>query len=116
NGLWSIDPAGGGATTTTSFGLANFVDIPAPGDYDGDGKTDLAVFRPSTGQWFISTGGSTRVVWFGGTNLTDLPVPGDYDGVGYTEPAVFRPATGQWLVLGPNGGHLLGTFGAVNLS
>jgi hypothetical protein len=28
-------------------------DVPAPGDYDGDGIIDLAVFRPSTGQWLV---------------------------------------------------------------
>jgi hypothetical protein len=26
---------------------------PAPADYDGDGKADLAVFRASTGYWYV---------------------------------------------------------------
>jgi len=34
-------------------------DIPTPGDYDGDGRSDLAIFRPSNSTWFVfgSTGG-----------------------------------------------------------
>ena len=40
---------------------------PAPGDYDGDGKTDLCVFRPATGTWFIleSHAAWTTWNWFG---------------------------------------------------
>jgi hypothetical protein len=44
-----------------------------PGDYDGDGKTDPAVYFPTTGQWWIlysSTGYTTNsggVSWGGGS-------------------------------------------------
>ena len=34
-------------------GIPPHNDVPVPGDYDGDGKTDIAVWRPSSGIWWI---------------------------------------------------------------
>jgi hypothetical protein len=33
--------------------LGTATDVPTPADFDGDGKADLAVFRPSEGRWYI---------------------------------------------------------------
>lgn len=70
-------------------------------DYDGDGITDIAVWRPSTGEWIIrnSSDASTRTQVWGGSSFGDIPVPGDYEGDGKADLAVFRPSVGGWYVL-----------------
>jgi len=78
--------------------LAVPVSVPARserGDYNGDGTSEFAVFRPASGLW--AARGVTRA-YFGRPG--DLPVPGDYRGDGTTVPAVFRPASGLWAVRG----------------
>lgn len=62
-------------------------------DFDGDGASDAAIFRPSTGLWTVRN--VTRV-YFGGAN--DIPAPGDYNGDGTTEIAVYKPSSGVWAI------------------
>ncbi|MDP8235631.1 MAG: SBBP repeat-containing protein, partial [Candidatus Erginobacter occultus] len=62
-------------------------------DYNGDGTSDIGIFRESSGLWAIRD--LTRV-YFGQNG--DIPSPGDYDGSGTTEIAVFRPSSGLWAL------------------
>ncbi|WP_117212318.1 VCBS repeat domain-containing M23 family metallopeptidase [Allorhizocola rhizosphaerae] len=75
------------------------------GDRDGDGKTDLVLFRPSEGKWYITASGGApdEVLSFG--RDTDRPVPGDYDGDRKTDLAVFRPSEGKWVILASGSGR-----------
>ncbi|HTY62658.1 MAG TPA: FG-GAP-like repeat-containing protein, partial [Acidobacteriota bacterium] len=77
--------------------------MPSSSDVDGDGKADVAVWRPSNGLWFILPSGSpgTYLVQQWG-QLQDILVPGDYDGDGNADVAVWRPSNGVWFIL-PSG-------------
>ena len=77
-------------------------DLLVPADYDGDRKTDIAIFRPSEGNWYIikSTGGVTVYNWGA---ATDLPVAADYDGDGKNDIAVWRPSEGNWYIVNSSG-------------
>jgi len=63
------------------------------GDYNGDGLTDIAIFRPSSGLWAVRGLGRS---YFGTDG--DCPASGDYDGDGITDIAIYRPSSGLWAV------------------
>ncbi len=65
------------------------------GDYNGDGMSDIAVFRAASGFWAVRD--ITRA-YFGTSG--DIPVSGDYDGDGTTDIGIFRPSNGLWSVRG----------------
>ncbi|HUQ63095.1 MAG TPA: hypothetical protein VM121_05040 [Acidimicrobiales bacterium] len=102
-----LDP--GATYTVTAFTVDQYGNVSNPArlsvvgpplarvnaDFGGNGTTDLSVFRPSNGVWFVQGGITTS--W--GTS-GDIPVPGDYDGNGTTDVAVFRPSNDVWFVNG----------------
>ncbi len=86
-------------------------DKPMRGDFDGDGKSDAAVFHPSDGVWYIrqSSNSQARYDYWG--TATDKFVPNDYDGDGKSDLAVFR--NGVWYIKqSSNGSPLSKSWGA----
>jgi hypothetical protein len=93
NGLWEYKNS-----SIVYWGAESFGDIPTPGDFNGDGSTDYAVYRNPTGDWWIRYGfnQSFSVHW----GLPgDKPVASDYDGDGVSDLAVWRASEGNWYIL-----------------
>jgi subtilisin-like proprotein convertase family protein len=106
-GEWFISRSGAsGASFQLNWGApasSGLGDTDVPADYDGDGVTDVAIYRQATGEWFIrkSSDSSLQQVSFGAPaslGLGDTPIPSDYDGDGLADIAIFRASTAQWFL------------------
>ena len=103
--LWQLVPSGKSGANLAPTGPVNLPQttvawgtmgqIPVPGDYDGDGKADLATFSPTQNLWYLrfSSGQTPAAVSYGFGDLGDQPAPADYDGDGRTDLAVLRSAS-----------------------
>jgi hypothetical protein len=80
------------------WGMAG--DKPLTGDFNADGRDEIAVFRPSEGNWYIYDNfeQSYRMVHWGASG--DIPMARDFDGDARADIAVYRPSEGKWYILG----------------
>lgn len=86
------------------FELARFLLMgTTTADFDGDGRSDLSVFRPGDSVWYLNRSrDGFAAVQFG--NSSDRITPADFDGDGITDVAVYRPETGAWYWLNSSNG------------
>jgi hypothetical protein len=85
-----IVPAGTNYTVMFSGSLFT------PADFNGDGKSDYPVFRPSNGTWYVEDADGSNILQVQFGENGDIPVPGRYRPDVVTDAAVWRPATGTW--------------------
>jgi hypothetical protein len=120
---WFTHLNGGADAPAQPWGIASD-SFKVPGDYDGDGKTDIAVWRagaPGASHWFIlKSSNNTLSDTLFGQSGDDPTVIGDYDGDGKTDIAVYRgganagdKSTWYWLgsVDGLQHGYVFGQNG-----
>lgn len=83
-------------------------------DLDGDGRSDLIVYRPGSGSWFIRyssqgyNAATAAMVQWGLPG--DVPISADFDGDGKIELTVFRPATAEWFIRFSSQGHSVASY------
>ncbi len=71
---------------------------PVPGDFDGDGQSDLALHQFESSEWLVRPTAGTTVSGHLGPPGQGIPAPADFDGDGRTDLAIYLPEGSAWLI------------------
>ncbi|MFN8420956.1 MAG: DUF2341 domain-containing protein [Anaerolineae bacterium] len=84
-----------------SFVLGNPSDTPMVGDWDGDGRDSVGVFRPSNGLIYLKNNMTTGFADFTMVlgNPGDVGIAGDWNNDGKDSPGVYRPGASPQFYL-----------------
>jgi hypothetical protein len=96
DGSWELQLANG---KIKRLHMGESGDIPLIGDWDGDGFTEIGVFRPANLTWYLDKDidGTPDIEFqFAGMTASDIPIVGDWDGNGTTTAGYFRPTDVSW--------------------
>jgi len=99
------------AAQTISFGNQAYTEMPRSGDFDGDGRADLALFRPEQGTWWILHANTSTEngfdpspldppVSFGNPAYREMPLIGDFNYDNCADLVIWRqgvPGRGYWI-------------------
>jgi hypothetical protein len=98
------------------WGNATFGDQPMLGDLDGDGRSELVIWRPTSGTWYWLTSGSTYTgaagIQWGNQSMGDIPLLADFDGDGRADLTVWRSSSATWYWLPSSKGFAYAQSGA----
>lgn len=97
-----LGPGFGGGTVTAILNTCSEAPLRRNriADFDGDGRTDISVYREPGGDWYERRSSNNILHTRPGFGMTgDKLVPGDFDGDGKTDIAVFRDSTGEWFTI-----------------